>query len=46
MLQPRDVYVSDHFGLKENGASVGDNVGSAIYAKSGNGSSTTERCAT
>jgi regulator of RNase E activity RraA len=31
------VYVSDHFGLKENGASVGDNVGSAIYAKSGNG---------
>lgn len=37
MLQTRDVYVSDHFGLKENGASVGDNVGSAIYAKSGNG---------
>jgi regulator of RNase E activity RraA len=37
MLQQRDVYVSDHFGLKENGASVGDNVGSAIYAKSGNG---------
>jgi regulator of RNase E activity RraA len=37
MLQPRDAYVSDHFGLKENGASVGDNVGSAIYAKSGNG---------
>jgi regulator of RNase E activity RraA len=37
MLQPRDVYVSDHFGLKENGASVGDNVGSAIYAKTGNG---------
>ena len=37
MLQARDVYVSDHFGLKENGASVGDNVGSAIYAKSGNG---------
>jgi regulator of RNase E activity RraA len=37
MLQPRDVYVSDHFGLKENGASIGDNVGNAIYAKSGNG---------
>jgi regulator of RNase E activity RraA len=37
MLQPGDVYVSDHFGLKENGASVGDNVGSAIYTKSGNG---------
>lgn len=37
MLQPRDVYVSDHFGLKENGASVGDNVGNAIYARTGNG---------
>jgi len=37
MLQLRDVYVSDHFGLKENGASVGDNVGSSIYAKTGNG---------
>ena len=37
MLQQRDVYVSDHFGLKDNGASVGDNVGSAIYAKTGNG---------
>jgi regulator of RNase E activity RraA len=37
MLQPRDVYVSDHFGLKENGPSVGDNVGNAIFAKSANG---------
>ena len=37
MLQRGDVYVSDHFGLKEDGASVGDNVGNAIYAKSGNG---------
>jgi regulator of RNase E activity RraA len=37
MLQPRDVYVSDHFGLKVNGASIGDNVGNAIYARSGNG---------
>ena len=37
MLQLRDVYVSDHFGLKEDGASVGDNVGSAIYARTGNG---------
>jgi regulator of RNase E activity RraA len=36
-LQPRDVYVSDHFGLKQDGASVGDNVGSAIYTRSGNG---------
>ena len=37
MLQPRDVYVSDHFGLKTDGPSIGDNVGNAIYAKSGNG---------
>lgn len=37
MLQHRDVYVADHFRLKENGASIGDNVGNAIYAKSGNG---------
>ena len=37
MLQPRDVYVSDHFGLNEDGASVGDNVASAIYARTGTG---------
>ena len=37
MLQPRDVYVCDHFGLKENGPSIGDNVGNAIYARSHNG---------
>jgi regulator of RNase E activity RraA len=37
MLQPGDVYVCDHFGLVENGPSIGDNVGNAIYAKSGNG---------
>lgn len=37
MLKPRDVYVCDHFGLKVDGPSVGDNVGSAIYANSGNG---------
>jgi len=37
MLQPGDVYVCDHFGLKENGPSIGDNVGNAIYAKSHNG---------
>jgi regulator of RNase E activity RraA len=37
MLQPRDVYVCDHFELKENGPSIGDNVGNAIYAKSHNG---------
>ncbi|MGH9158665.1 MAG: RraA family protein [Vicinamibacteraceae bacterium] len=37
MLQPRDVYVCDHFGLKQDGASVGDNVANAIYARSHNG---------
>lgn len=37
MLQPGDVYVCDHFGLKQDGASVGDNVGNAIYARSHNG---------
>ena len=37
MLQPRDVYVCDHFELKEDGPSIGDNVGNAIYAKSHNG---------
>jgi len=37
MLQQRDVYVSDHFGLKVGGPSIGDNVGNAIYARSGNG---------
>lgn len=37
MLQPGDVYVCDHFGLKIDGPSIGDNVGSSIYAKSGNG---------
>jgi len=37
MLQKDDVYVCDHFGLKENGPSIGDNVGNAIYARSGNG---------
>jgi regulator of RNase E activity RraA len=37
MLQPGDVYVCDHFGLKQDGASIGDNVGNAIYARSRNG---------
>jgi hypothetical protein len=37
MLQPGDVYVCDHFGLKQDGPSVGDNVANAIYAKSHNG---------
>jgi regulator of RNase E activity RraA len=37
MLQKGDVYVADHFGLKQDGPSIGDNVGNAIYARSGNG---------
>jgi len=37
MLRPRDVYVADHFGLKQDGPSIGDNVGNAIYARTGNG---------
>lgn len=37
MLQPQDVYVCDHFELKQDGPSIGDNVGNAIYAKSHNG---------
>jgi regulator of RNase E activity RraA len=37
MLQPGDVYVCDHFELKVDGPSIGDNVGNAIYARSGNG---------
>ena len=37
MLQQRDVYVCDHFQLKQDGPSIGDNVGNAIYARSGNG---------
>jgi regulator of RNase E activity RraA len=37
MLQPEDVYVCDHFRLKQDGPSIGDNVGNAIYARSHNG---------
>jgi regulator of RNase E activity RraA len=37
MLQQRDVYVCDHFELKQDGPSIGDNVGNAIYARTGNG---------
>jgi regulator of RNase E activity RraA len=29
--------VVDHFGLKQDGPSIGDNVGNAIYAKTGTG---------
>ncbi len=37
MLTKGDVYVADQFGAKRNGPTVGDNVGNAIYAKTGNG---------
>jgi len=37
LLQKDDVYVCDHFGLKVDGPSIGDNVGNAIYARSGTG---------
>lgn len=32
-----DVYVGDQFGLHEDGPTIGDNLGNAIYANSGNG---------
>jgi regulator of RNase E activity RraA len=37
LLVKRDVYVADQFGIQTNGPTIGDNVGNAIYAKSGNG---------
>jgi len=37
MLQPGDVYVADQFGAHEDGPTIGDNVGNAIFANSGNG---------
>jgi hypothetical protein len=37
MLQPGDVYVCDHFDLKQDGPSIGDNVGNAVYSRSHNG---------
>ncbi len=36
-LQPGDVYVADGFGKIHEGTLIGDNLGNAIYAKSGNG---------
>ncbi|WP_114750428.1 RraA family protein [Pleomorphovibrio marinus] len=32
-----DVYVADQFGIHVDGPTIGDNVGNAIYARSGNG---------
>lgn len=37
MLQQGDVYVADAFGKIEDGTLIGDNLGTAIYANSGNG---------
>ena len=37
MLQNGDVYVADGFGKIADGTLIGDNLGNAIYAKSGNG---------
>jgi len=37
LLQKGDVYVVNQFGAKKDGPTIGDNVGNAIYAKSGNG---------
>jgi regulator of RNase E activity RraA len=37
LLVKGDVYVADQFGAQRNGPTIGDNVGNAIYAKSGNG---------
>ncbi|MEX1054845.1 MAG: hypothetical protein WED81_02380 [Rhodothermales bacterium] len=36
-LQMGDVYVADAFGKIEDGTLIGDNLGNAIFAKSGNG---------
>ncbi|WP_162415686.1 RraA family protein [Cyclobacterium roseum] len=37
LLVPGDVYVADQFGLHVGGPTIGDNVGNAIFANSGNG---------
>jgi regulator of RNase E activity RraA len=37
LLIKGDVYVADQFGAHRNGPTIGDNVGNAIYAKTGNG---------
>src|SRR5690606_5726512 len=37
MPEPGGGYVADQFGLHEDGPTIGDNVGSAIHANSGNG---------
>ncbi len=37
LLQPGDVYVADVFGKIEQGPIIGDNLSTAIFARSGNG---------
>jgi regulator of RNase E activity RraA len=37
LLVKGDVYVVDQFGIHVDGPTIGDNVGNAIYTKSGNG---------
>lgn len=37
LLVKRDVYVVDQFGAHEDGPTIGDNLGNAIYSKTGNG---------
>lgn len=37
LLVARDVYVVDQFGAHKDGPTIGDNLGNAIFAKSGNG---------
>lgn len=37
LLVRGDVYVADQFGAHKNGPTIGDNVGNAIYARTGNG---------
>ena len=37
LLVKRDVYVVDQFGAHEDGPTIGDNVGMAIFTNSGNG---------
>ncbi|WP_031428314.1 RraA family protein [Flavimarina sp. Hel_I_48] len=37
LLQKGDVYVVDQFGAHVDGPTIGDNLGNAIYAKTGNG---------
>lgn len=37
LLVKGDVYVADQFGIQDDGPTIGDNVGNAIFANSGNG---------